>query len=182
MPPVVTMYVASLCPDTNSSGRPDWFIEPGHLRVVTLLRPSLWRSRLYKERSKCPRLQTNPNPEGLEEQAWALSIQLSVCVYIVVLVPSSTAMMTRTKVTVDAGREAEEMRRRNAVLSRPSSSGSGIAAGVAGKGLMWSSGITGQYSISPASWWSCKGVNDLLLLLLLHDDDWCVTCRARVVN
>ena len=136
-----------------------------------------------------------------------MSIQLSVCVYIVVLVPSSTAMMTRTKVTVDAGREAEEMRRRNAeleravaeaaareerlrreleaalarlavaeeaeerlcvqlgeleaeavtqaieyqehvralserlafadaVLSRPSSSGSGIAAGVAGKGLM----------------------------------------------
>ena len=41
-----------------------------------------------------------------------MSIQLSVCVYIVVLVPSSTAMMTRTKVTVDAGREAEEMRRR----------------------------------------------------------------------
>jgi len=47
-----------------------------------------------------------------------LSIQLSVCVYIVVLVPSSTAMMTRTKVTVDAGREAEEMRRRNAELER----------------------------------------------------------------
>ncbi|OEL31122.1 hypothetical protein BAE44_0007860 [Dichanthelium oligosanthes] len=94
------------CARTSTPPPPDWFVEPGRLRVFIHIHRSLCFAIPAYIRTKERHPRSRPTP-SLKAPKNKLEL------YIVV---PDIAMMTR-KVAVDA-REAEEMRRRNAELER----------------------------------------------------------------